>query len=114
MGGSWDGRRAAGDALKADVRGSQRSGFLTASPQHEGIPPYQPDDSMATAGFGDQPRVDLVLWLGVMTARLADENSPRARRHQLQQPFVDEPGVDDHVGAAGQTSAPGGEKGGGP
>jgi len=107
---SRDGRRYPGYDLEADTRRSERGGFLPTPPEHERITALQTDDSMATACFGHEERVDCLLRLGVMASLFADEDDTRVRRHELEQAGVDEAVVHDDVGAPYQAAATDREK----
>src|SRR5262249_47693990 len=74
-------------------------GLLAAASEDERIAALEPHDPPPPPRVHDQERGDLFLTERVIARGLAGEDAPRARR-LVEQPWVDQPVVHDHLGAS--------------
>jgi hypothetical protein len=96
--GRRDGGAHAGHDLERHARCGERSGLLAAPAEHKRVAALEPHDTSAILRVRDEQRVDLLLRHRMMAAHLSRKDPARARR-LTEQPAIDEPVVDDDVGA---------------
>ena len=75
-------------------------------PNTNGSPPLSRTTVRAGTAALDEQRVDLVLVISTRPGRLADVDALGVGRREVDERRVDEPVVDDNVGARASTSAP--------
>ena len=91
-------RRDARYHLERDIRLRKRRDLFAASPEDEGVAALQPHHPLAALRPFDEQRVDIGLPVSRFSRSLAHVDQLRILRGVSQQPTVDEPVIDDHVG----------------
>src|SRR5207244_8272944 len=80
-------------------------GFLAAPSKDEGIAALEPHHTTTATRVSDEERVDVFLGQAVTLRELAGVDPDRLGGRLVEKRWVDEPIVDDHVGAAQRLEA---------